>query len=280
MEAATKAKIEIIPRHLPDRLQQRPARCTTRTSPRGMPVVDAPFVVRGREARLVARPGAREVHGGRLETADGDVIVGFGYQDEPGKCTFADRAVVARRQGRRCGSRDPGGQRPADPAGEGPAARLLPPLGLGEDDRAGAAGQLPPDGDRRGRARAGSSPSTRAASSRPGLEARRGRLQHARRRRGQPLRGRLAGGKGTLWIDDLSSRRWRWSNVLRRDGCPFSVTIADGKTIYDEGRDFEPVADPKLGPDPLRGRVRVRARGPADPADGRTRASRTATRCG
>ena len=31
-------------------------------------------------------------------------------------------------------------------------------------------------------------------------------------------------------------------NVLRRDGCPLTVTSADGKIVYVEGRDFEPVA--------------------------------------
>jgi hypothetical protein len=39
-------------------------------------------------------------------------------------------------------------------------------------------------------------------------------------------------------------------NVLRRTACPLRVTSADGKTVYEEGKDFEPVKDPKLGADP------------------------------
>ena len=42
-------------------------------------------------------------------------------------------------------------------------------------------------------------------------------------------------------------------NVLRREGCPLTVTSEDGKTTYVEGRDFEPVRDPKLGMVPYEG---------------------------
>ena len=35
-------------------------------------------------------------------------------------------------------------------------------------------------------------------------------------------------------------------NVLRRDGCPLTVTSEDGRTVFAEGKDFEPVRDPKL----------------------------------
>ncbi len=42
-------------------------------------------------------------------------------------------------------------------------------------------------------------------------------------------------------------------NVLRREGCPLTVTSEDGKTTYVEGKDFEPVRDPKLGMVPYEG---------------------------
>src|SRR5206468_4148039 len=61
----------------------------------GMSVEGAPFVVRGRETVLVADPGSR-ITNGDLEETRGDVFVGFGYQDAPGKATFPDREVVHR----------------------------------------------------------------------------------------------------------------------------------------------------------------------------------------
>src|SRR5262245_28300191 len=59
----------------------------------GLPVKDAPFVVRGRAAVPDAAAAARLVNGG-LEEVKGDRFAGFNLQDSPGKVTFADRAVV------------------------------------------------------------------------------------------------------------------------------------------------------------------------------------------
>src|SRR5262249_40202880 len=60
-------------------------------------------------------------------------------------------------------------------------------------------------------------------------------------------------GKGTLWVDDLALEEMALVNVLRRRGCPLTVKSADGRTTYKEGRDFEPVVDPKLGNSPWAG---------------------------
>jgi hypothetical protein len=60
-------------------------------------------------------------------------------------------------------------------------------------------------------------------------------------------------GSGTLWIDDVALEELALVNVLRRKGCPLTVKSADGAITYEEGRDFEPVADPKLGKVPWEG---------------------------
>jgi hypothetical protein len=65
--------------------------------------------------------------------------------------------------------------------------------------------------------------------------------------------GLWGGGRGTVWIDEFTLTELGPVNVLRREGCPFVVRSADGKTTYAEGRDFEPVADPKLGQVPYAG---------------------------
>ena len=58
------------------------------------------------------------------------------------------------------------------------------------------------------------------------------------------------GGKtGKLWWDDLVMEPAGFVNVIRRDACPVTVTSADKKTTYEEGRDFSRVVDLKLGND-------------------------------
>ncbi|NLH99234.1 MAG: hypothetical protein GX446_07050 [Chthonomonadales bacterium] len=55
------------------------------------------------------------------------------------------------------------------------------------------------------------------------------------------------GKDGKLWWDDLSIEEIGLVNVLRRPGCPVTVKGEDG-TLYEEGRDFEPIRDPMLHP--------------------------------
>jgi hypothetical protein len=52
---------------------------------------------------------------------------------------------------------------------------------------------------------------------------------------------------GKFWVDDLSVEAQGLRCVLRRPGTPVKVTSDDGKTVYEEGRDFAPIADPRLG---------------------------------
>jgi hypothetical protein len=53
---------------------------------------------------------------------------------------------------------------------------------------------------------------------------------------------------GTAWIDDVRVAPVGLINVIRRDRTPVKVTSADGKTVYEEGRDFERVVDPNFRP--------------------------------
>jgi hypothetical protein len=59
----------------------------------GLPVERAPFVVKGREAVLLPDASARLVNGD-LEQVQGDRFIGFSFQDDPEKTTFADHTVV------------------------------------------------------------------------------------------------------------------------------------------------------------------------------------------
>ena len=59
--------------------------------------------------------------------------------------------------------------------------------------------------------------------------------------------GQWGGQSGKLWLDDLALEELALVNVLRRPGCPFTVTSADGKLVYEEGKDYLPVRDELLG---------------------------------
>jgi len=58
--------------------------------------------------------------------------------------------------------------------------------------------------------------------------------------------------RGALWLDTVDLEEIGLLNVVRRPGCPLSVRGEDG-TLYQEGRDYEPVADPLLGRVPVLG---------------------------
>jgi len=59
--------------------------------------------------------------------------------------------------------------------------------------------------------------------------------------------GVWSGKGGTIWWDDLRVEPGGLVNLVRRSGAPLTVTSEDGKTTYVEGRDFTGARDPKLG---------------------------------
>jgi beta-glucanase (GH16 family) len=57
--------------------------------------------------------------------------------------------------------------------------------------------------------------------------------------------GSWGGKTGRIWWDDAVLEEVGILNPLRRDGCPITVRDDTG-TVYEEGKDFEPIRDPKL----------------------------------
>lgn len=58
--------------------------------------------------------------------------------------------------------------------------------------------------------------------------------------------GSWGGGKGKLWVDDAKVDAGGFVNLIRRPSLTFKVTSEDGKTVYEEGKDYDKVVDPKL----------------------------------
>jgi len=55
---------------------------------------------------------------------------------------------------------------------------------------------------------------------------------------------------GKIWFDDVKVEPGGFVNIIRRDSLPLTITSDDGKTKYDEGKDFSAVKDSKLLNDP------------------------------
>ncbi len=224
----------------------------------GIPVRDALFVVANGSAALVPDPPV-SLPGGDMEQAQGDAFRGWDWQDKPGACTFADSQTV---HGGRLSCRIEGvGQ--ADPEhGHGRLSKLVPVAAfrlyhlqawIKTDDFSAHANvrmfPLAPDGR------------TLSYSDLNVQRTQDWTLHHVvfnslGYEQARIYVGVWGGKTGRLWVDDVSIEEVGLVNVLRRDGCPLVVRGEDG-TVYEEGRDFEPVADPKMGCVPWPGSYEV-----------------------
>lgn len=248
-EAAAAAKLEIIPTVFPigysaGLLAHDP------NLAEGLPVKEAPFVVKGREATLLPDPAIKLVNGG-LEETKGDRFVGFSFQDDPGKATFADRDVVhggkvscrmeeisTNSTSGNCRLTQKVKVRPwacyrfscwvktKDYKSKGEFKLLGLGAAKGNQHLTFFDGHLKPTQDW-----------TQYEVVFNSLE----------QTEVQLYVGQWGGGTGTLWLDDLAFEEVSLVNVLRRDGCPLVVASEDGKTVYEESKDFLAVRDAKLG---------------------------------
>jgi hypothetical protein len=223
----------------------------------GLPVKDAPFVVRGRQAVLSPEKPARVINGSLEEVkGKGDVFAGFSFQDDPGVTTFADREVVHGGH-LSCRMQDVGKHN------KNGVSRLSQRVAV----RPWACYRLSAWVKTR------QLENTRAfhlvaigANDGRSLTFHETRLERTGdwkqvsvvfnslgEKEVNLYAGQWGATGGTLWLDDLELEELSLVNVLRRPGCPLLVTAEDGKTVYDEGQDFLPVRDVKLGVVPYAG---------------------------
>src|SRR5262249_1793602 len=226
-EAATAAGIEIIPTVFPvgysDGLLHHDANLAE-----GVPVRDAPFIVKHSVATLVPDPAARLVNGDLQETK-GDRFVGFAFQDEPGKATFADREVT--HHGKvSCRMEDPG---KASASGN---CRLTQRVKVRpfacyrlscwvktQDMKPASPFHLVARG-KAGRRLTFHEGHLKPAQDWTQVEVVFNNLNETEV---QIYVGQWNGGTGKLWLDEIDLQELALVNVLRRDGCPVTVTSAD-----------------------------------------------------
>jgi hypothetical protein len=247
----------------------------------GLPVVDQPYTVKNHVEAIskkgsARKGGAAQSRGGRLEAvldskpivqlrnggleeSRGDTFLNYSYQDDPGAGTFADRSVV---HGGRVSCRLEAGTK--DKGHTSPNLRLVQRVSV----RPHTAYRFSCWIKTKDLAPTGSFHLLALATSQEGksLTFREGGLEPTadwkkldavfnslEEREVSLYAGFWGAGAGTFWIDDLALEELALVNLLRRKGCPFIVKSADGKTTYEEGRDYEPVADAKLGQVPFPG---------------------------
>lgn len=217
----------------------------------GVPVKQAPFEVR----KGVAVPLSDvRLRNGDLEEAKGDRFPGFTLQDSPGKGSFADRNV-AHGGSISCRVEDPGSHHEAGNCRLAQRVTVRPfacyrlsawiktldlkPAGF----RLLALGKV-------GRTLTWFSTPVAATQDWKRVEVVFNSVDNTDI---TVYAGIWTGKSGKLWIDDFQIEELSLVNVVRRNGCPFIVTSEDGQTVYDEGKDFEPVRDEKLGVLPYAG---------------------------
>jgi hypothetical protein len=273
--AAARAKIELIPAvfsigYSNGILAQDP------NLAEGMPVVDQPYLVKNLAAVLEARPPA-EITNGNLELTKGDQFGSFNWQDDPGVTTFADRSV--RHQGRISCRLEPGKivkGRTSPNVRLNQVVKLRPQTGYRFSCWVKTR-DVAPTGSFHLLA-LGAGPGGRQLTFHEGgveptqdwkrLEVVFNSLDQ---REATLYAGFWGEGKGTIWVDDVAVEELTLVNVLRRPGCPLTIKSVDGETNYEEGRDFEPVADPKLGRVPYEGEYEFDHPGPAIKITSRSR---------
>ena len=264
--AAAKAKLEVVPAvfsigYSNGHLAHDP------NLAEGLPVIDQPYLVKGGTALLVPDTAAK-IQNGDLEQSRGDRFASFGLQDDPGLTMFVDRAVF--HKGRASCRVEPGtgGNKRSTPN-----TRLAQPVPL----RPHTAYRLSCWVKTRDLAPTGSF-HLLALGSKPGgrqLTFHEGGLEPTQDWKKLDVVfnsldqtevnlyvGFWGEGKGTFWIDDIQLEELALVNVLRRKGCPLSVKSSDGRTTYEEGRDFSPVVDPQLGRVPWEGEYEFDHAGP------------------
>jgi len=211
----------------------------------GIACRNLPFAVEGKEARFVPDPDLKIANPGFEEFA-GNSMKGYRFHDRPGVASFPDTEVFhsgsASLRFENFGQFKHGHARVMQEVAAKPHRQYrftcwvktegLEPTRAFKIQAYGSKGCIAP----------------RSFRIEPTMDWRKltlvfNSLQHDKVR----MYAGLWGGKsGKIWFDDFAFEEMALVNVLRRPGAPLKVTSDDGQTVFEEGRDFEPIQDDKL----------------------------------
>jgi hypothetical protein len=212
----------------------------------GLPVKDAPFIVEDNQAHLMPGTTAKITNPG-FEQYDGNRLRGYDFHDRPGEVSFIDTRVFS--SGRASlrfenfGKYQHGHARVMQEVNVDPH-RCYRVSCMLRTDSLGPEGAfhimvLSPEG----RDLAPWDPKVPSTSDWRQITMGFNSLDCDKVR---IYLGAWAGQSGRFWLDDLKVEEVALLNVLRRPGTP--VTVQDEQTglVCREGRDYAPIADPKL----------------------------------
>jgi hypothetical protein len=211
----------------------------------GIPVTDAPFRVKGSQARLVPDASVKLANSS-FEEVSGNRFKGYNFHDQPGEISFVDTAIKhsgntsLRMENFR-----------ANPYGHGRVMqeihvrphrcyRISVWVKTEDLQPAGAFRMLALANDRELAPREFDVPSTSDWHQLSML------VNSLDIDTISLYVGVWGGKKGRFWLDDLSIEEIGPLNVLRRPGTPVTVKSEDGQVIYEENRDFAPLRDPQF----------------------------------
>lgn len=219
----------------------------------GLEVRDAPFVVDGRAAKPDRDYGLQIINGG-LELVRGNSFPGFTIQDAPGKTTFVDREES---YGGRISCRvEYGRQHRPGKVRLGQAVRVRPygcyrfTARVKTRDLQPAAVFLAVNAADYNRQIAFEETPLQPTQDWTQLAVTFNSVDQVEV---TLTAGQNGGRSGMFWLDDLALEEVSLVNVLRRPGCPLTVTDQTRKIRYEEGKDFLPIRDDKLGVVPYPG---------------------------
>ncbi|HTL17223.1 MAG TPA: carbohydrate binding domain-containing protein [Patescibacteria group bacterium] len=213
----------------------------------GLPVVDAPFLVKGDQAML-AENNPVEFKNGGFEDFTGNNAKGFDFCDQPGEVSFIDSEV--RHSGKaslrleKFTANEHGHGRVMQSVKVQPhrCYRVTVWVKTESLEPANSFRLLALAGDRELAPREFHVPATTDWRK---LSAIFNSLDSEK----VSLYAGLWGGKGgKLWIDDWSVEEVGPVNVLHRPGTPVTVRNEAGSVVYTEGKDYAPLQDPELNP--------------------------------
>ncbi|MGC8834910.1 MAG: hypothetical protein ACP5R4_12765, partial [Armatimonadota bacterium] len=211
----------------------------------GMPVRDAPFLVKGDKAEFVPDPNVKLVNGG-FEEYEGNTAKGMAFHDEPGKVSYIDTSTV--HSGKASLRFENFSAQPAGNARVMQEVRVRPwrcyrvsvwaktenlhpsenfriLVLAGERDLAPRSFNMPPTSNWRKLSMIFNSMDNTAVRIYVGV---------------------WGGKNGRFWLDDWKLEEVGPLNVLRRPGTPVTVKSEDGSITYKENIDYAPLSDPNF----------------------------------
>jgi len=209
----------------------------------GLPVKEAEFLVKGGEARFVRNESVHLANGG-FEEFTGHKLNGFNFHDQPGEVSFSDPLV--KHSGQASLRLE---NFTSNPHGHGRVMqeiRVQPHRSYRVSVWVKTEGLQPAGAFRlqvlvKNRSLAPRSFNLPATTDWQKLSMLFNSLEFDSVRL---YAGLWCGKAGKVWLDDWTVEEVGPMNALRRPGTPVSVRSEDGRTTYQEGRDYAPLLDP------------------------------------